>query len=84
MSTCKCCGMPAQMASKQHACLHVCLLACRAFCLLLPVAGSVGRAHGELSPLGQNGQTQRRAVRHGGGGLSVGVRHRMRAGGAHA
>ena len=73
-----------RMARTPLACLHVCLFACPAACLPLPVTGSVGRGHGELPPFRQDDQTQRRAIRHGGGGLSVGLRHRMRPGRAHA
>ena len=65
-------------------CLPACLFACLAVRAPLPVAGSVGRGYGQLPPLGQDDQTQRRAVRHGGGGLSVGLCHRVRPGGAYA
>jgi hypothetical protein len=76
---------PACPDGSRAACrLPACLFACLAVCLPLPVAGSVGRGHGQLPPLGQDDQTQRRAIRHGGGGLSVGLRHRVRPGGAHA
>ena len=84
MSARKCCGMPARMARRPDARLHVCLFACRAICLPLPFARSGRRTHGELPPLGQNGQTQRRTIRHSGGGLSVSLCHRVRPGRAHA
>ena len=70
-------GLLAQMARRQPAGLPVCLFACPTVCPHLPVAGSVGRGHGQLPPLGQDDQTQRRAIRHGGGGLSVGFGHRV-------
>ena len=68
-------GMLGQMASRPLGRLHVCPFACLAACLPLSVAGSVGRGHGQLPPFRQDDQTQRRVIRHGSGGLSVGLRH---------
>lgn len=49
--------MSARLHGGMLACLHVCLFACLAVCLPLPVASSVGRGHGQLSPLRQDDQT---------------------------
>ena len=77
------CGWNARQYGQQtaclFACLHVCPFACLAVYLPLPVARSVRRAHGELPPFRQDHQTQRRVIRYGSSGLSVGVPDRVRA-----